>query len=74
MSLLNRGPGARHNLEAKSAVFHSLSADQRLLTGTARGTERRGALQARPGLFETCANPGCTSGWLSLAQPLGAGL
>ena len=37
--------------------------------------ERNGPNGALPGMFATCANPGCGSGWLQpLAKPLGPGL
>lgn len=66
MPFLNRRQAAGGHSEPRKAIFEGRWADDRSLTEAASGIENRAMAQARPGLFETCANPGCGSGWLHL--------
>lgn len=61
MSLLNRGAAARER-KAKGEPAWLETAEGAGLAAPLRES----GVQPRPGLFETCANPGCRSGWLHL--------
>ncbi len=61
MSLLSRRPSGAVALQETLPDSTPTGGDQ-TVGGHLRGTET----QFRPGLFERCANPGCTSGWLHL--------
>lgn len=64
MSLLNRGiTSVKRPSEREPAWLEAINA-----TGVSEIVpELRGTMpEPRPGLFETCANPGCRSGWLHL--------
>ncbi len=66
MPLLIRNPARAAKEESQKEVFESPRADAHSFAGNRIGIAGRALSQAGPGLFETCANPGCGSGWLHL--------
>jgi hypothetical protein len=67
MPLLGRGLQTAAQFKEKGPALHEMAKG----TGTGEtGHETRSGEQARrrPGLFETCANPDCNSGWLHLRR------
>jgi hypothetical protein len=63
MPILSRKPAAEGRLLAREARFDDRFPEESLLSPNKQG---RGYSGARPGIFETCSNPGCNSGWLHL--------
>jgi hypothetical protein len=59
----NRG---RNSLESVAAARLAAVLDEPLAREVARAGSLPGARAPRGGIFETCANPGCGSGWLHL--------
>jgi len=66
MPLLNSRQAATGNPDPRKAIFEDGWAKERSLAEAASGIGSRVTAQAQPGLFETCANPECGTGWLHL--------
>jgi hypothetical protein len=65
MPLLNRRSGTTDKL-TRSAPFEENMAAAGQLSASALESQGRFVAQTHPGLFEICANPACSSGWLHL--------
>ena len=65
MPILTREPAGEHPA-AREAIFANRLLADAAFEGTSRDTGRHGPQGARLSLLETCANPGCGSGWLHL--------
>jgi hypothetical protein len=66
MPILTSKPDGEGRRGVRPAFLDSLSAADAGLAGAWPKRQERGLRGARLGLFETCANPGCKSGWVHL--------
>jgi hypothetical protein len=66
MPLLGRRPADQGEVRTRKLAFNDHPAGERPFSPDVREDEAFGLSHTRPGLFETCANPGCGSGWLHL--------
>jgi len=66
MPLLSRRPSSQVELRTRKPAVDDGIAGERPFSPDAGADEGFGSFHARPGLLETCANPGCGSGWLHL--------
>jgi hypothetical protein len=66
MPFLSRKPSASAQTRADAAQQQSHSAPELQYGGATLHWQGRASSGMRARLFETCANPGCTSGWLHL--------
>lgn len=66
MPLLSRRSADQGELQTHKPEFPGGSVGERPFSLNERDSEGFGISPARSGLFETCANPGCGSGWLHL--------
>jgi hypothetical protein len=65
MPILNRNP-ARETRRSHEAALKFLEAGESPRGDASQKRQERTQTRVRPGLFETCANPNCRSGWLHL--------
>jgi hypothetical protein len=66
MPILSRKPAGQERREPRAASFDPPLPAETGLAGSWSSRQGRGLEKSRLGLFETCANPGCGSGWLHL--------
>ena len=66
MPILTRKPAGPSQPAAREAFFENRWPAKASLAGVWPNRQGRGLKGSRLGLFETCANPGCGSGWLHL--------
>jgi hypothetical protein len=68
MPILNRKPAGEAPPSAREAFFGRRPAGETAFTAALPGKAERALPGSRLGLFETCANSGCGSGWLHLLR------
>ena len=68
MPILTRKLAAEAPASARVAFFEGRPAGETALAAASPAKAERGLPGARPGIFETCANSGCGSGWLHLLR------
>jgi hypothetical protein len=66
MPILNARPDAKGRRAARATFFDDGFTAELLPPEPLANKSDRSLAGARPGIFQTCANPGCDSGWLHL--------